>query len=590
MKFGDLAGPGAHRRRPALAGLAGAAFLSVAVLGAACADRSAGVGEEGGAPSDGEAGAGELDATTLVARYAAPVEGEPGSVTLYDDLGAYRREITTSSPEAREYFDQGLRLQYAFNHAEAIRAYEEALRYDPDCAMCWWGIALASGNNINAPMDPESGRRAYAAARRALELADDASSGERALIEALTQRYGLDPEAERVALDSAYARAMGGAAESHPEDGDVLALYAASLMNLSPWAYWEGKEPRPGTDEILRSLTRALELDPDNPGACHYYIHSVEAAYPERAVECADRLAALMPGAGHIVHMPGHIYIRVGRYADAVRANEHAVHADEGYIQDQRPVGLYPSAYYPHNYHFMWFAATMAGMSEMAIGAARTVAPKVPHDVAKQLYWIQTVTVLPQLAHVTFGRWEDVLQAPMPSADLYTATTMAHYARGTAFAATARGAEAAAELDAIDRLVAEHEIPEEEQGPNAVITIARHSLAGELALRTGDAAGAVEHFRAAAEIEDGMIYEEPPLWYVPVRHSLGRALLEAGLPAEAEEVYLQDLERFPENGWALFGLTQALRVQGKAAAADEAEGRFREAWSGADVELTASRF
>jgi tetratricopeptide (TPR) repeat protein len=297
-----------------------------------------------------------------------------------------------------------------------------------------------------------------------------------------------------------------------------------------------------------------------------------------------------MPGAGHIVHMPGHIYIRVGRYADAVRANEHAVHADEGYIQDQGPVGLYPSAYYPHNYHFMWFAATMAGMSEKAIGAARTVAPKVPHDVAAQIYWIQTVVVLPQLAHLTFGRWEEVLQAPMPASDLQTATTMAHYARGVAFAATARGAEAAAELDAIDRLMAEHEIPEEEQGPNAVITIARHCLAGELALRTGDAAGAVERFGTAAEIEDGMIYEEPPLWYVPVRHSLGRALLEAGLPAEAEEVYLQDLERFPENGWALFGLTQALRAQGKAAAADEAEGRFREAWSGADVELTASRF
>ena len=227
MKFGDLAGPNAHRRGPALAGLAGAAFLAVAVLGATCADRSTGDGEEGGAPPVGDTGAGALDAATLVARYAAPVEGEPGSVAHYEDLGAYHRAIATSSPEAGEYFDQGLRLQYAFNHAEAIRAYEEALRYDPECAMCWWGIALASGNNINAPMDPESGRRAYAAAQRALELADDASSGERALIEALTRRYGLDPEAERAALDSAYARAMGGAAESHPEDGDVLAPHRA---------------------------------------------------------------------------------------------------------------------------------------------------------------------------------------------------------------------------------------------------------------------------------------------------------------------------------------------------------------------------
>jgi tetratricopeptide (TPR) repeat protein len=567
-----------------------AAFLSLAVLVAACAERAPEDGEEQGTPSIGEATNGDEDATALVARYAAPIEGDPGSVDLYEDLGAYHREITTSSPEAADYFDQGLRLQYAFNHAEAIRAYEEALRYDPECAMCWWGIALASGNNINAPMDPESGRRAYAAAQRALELAGDVSPGERALIEALAQRYGPDPEARRAALDSAYARAMGAVASAHPEDGDVLTLSAAAAMNLSPWAYWDGKEPRPGTDEILGWLTRALELDPDNPGACHYYIHSVEAAYPERAVECADRLAALMPGAGHLVHMPGHIYIRVGRYGDAVRANEHAVHADEGYIQDQRPAGLYPSAYYPHNYHFMWFAATMAGMSEKAIRAAVTVAPKVPHEVAQQLHWIQTVVVLPQLAQVTFGLWEDALQAPMPAPDLLTATTMAHYARGIALAATARASEAAAELDAIDRLMAEHEIADDDQTTNAVIAIARHALAGELALRTGDAAGAVGHFRAGAKIEDGMIYEEPPLWYRPLRHSLGRALLEAGLPAEAEEAYLQDLERFPDNGWSLFGLFQALKAQGKTAAAGQAEARFRMAWSEADVELTASSF
>ena len=283
-------------------------------------------------------------------------------------------------------------------------------------------------------MDPESGRRAFAAIQRALELsadfAEDGKAAERALIEALSERYGTDPEAGRPGLDSAYAQAMANVAESYPNDGDALTLYGASLMNLSPWSYWEGAQPRPGTEEILTSLSRALELDPDNPGACHYYIHSVEAAYPERAVECADRLAALMPGAGHIVHMPGHIYIRVGRYGDAVRANEHAVHADEGYIQDQGTKGSYPVTYYPHNYHFMWFAATMAGMSEKAIYAARTVAPKVPHEIAKQVYWIQTVPVLPQLAQLTFGHWNDVLEAPMPAADLHTATAMAHYARG----------------------------------------------------------------------------------------------------------------------------------------------------------------
>ena len=581
MKYTSSSPLREQRGRSAAAGLA---FLAALAVG--CRDASE--------DADAAGGAAEADVPTdpaeLVAHFAAPIEGEPGSVPLYENLGGYGREIATDAPETQAYFNQGLRLQYAFNHAEAVRAYEEALRHDPACAICWWGIALASGNNINAAMDLESGRRAYAAAQRALELSEGEATVERTLIEALAQRYGPDPEADRATLDSAYARAMGDVAEAHAEDGDVLTLYAASLMNLSPWFYWEELEPRPGTEEILSALSRALELDPDNPGACHYYIHSVEAAYPERAVECADRLAALMPGAGHIVHMPGHIYIRVGRYGDAVRANEHAVHADEGYIQDQGPKGLYPTAYYPHNYHFMWFAATLAGMSEKALYAAGTVAPKVPHEVALEIYWIQTVLVLPQLAALTFGRWEDVLAAPMPAGDLHTATAMAHYARGTSFAATGRSGEAEAELEAIDQLMAREEIPNELQGTNAVIRIARHALAGQIALRSGDPTGAVPLFRTAAEIEDGMIYEEPPLWYMPIRHSLGRALLEAGLPGEAERVYREDLDRFPENGWSLRGLAEALRAQGKEAEADDAEARFRTAWSGADVQLAASTF
>ncbi len=562
--------------------------LGTALLAAgsilACGDRTA---------ADGDAEGTELDPAALVARYAAPIEGEAGSVPLYTDLGNHHREITTAAaPEAAEYFDQGLRLQYAFNHEEAIRAYEEGLRYDPACAMCWWGIALAAGNNINAAMEPESGRRAYAAAQRALELSADASALERALIEALAERYGADPEAGRAALDSAYADAMARVAEANVEDADVLTLYAASLMNLSPWDYWtRDRRPRPGTEKILAALERALELDPDNPGACHYYIHAVEAAFPEQAVECADRLAALMPGAGHIVHMPGHIYIRVGRYADAVRANEHAVHQDERYIADQRPGrGLYPTAYYPHNYHFMWFAASMAGMAEKAGTAAKIVAPKVPHEVARDIYWAQQIVVLPQLVSVTFGRWEDVLSAPLPAEDLPNATALARYARGVALVATARAADAMAELDAIRELAREQGVAEEESGPPVVIAIAERALAGEIALRTGDAEGAVEHFQAAADLEDGLLYEEPPLWYYPIRQSLGLAQLEAGRPAEAERAYREDLERFPENGWSLFGLAQSLRAQGKDEEADRIDARFQEAWSGADIELTASRF
>jgi len=518
---------------------------------------------------------------------------EAGGVPLYENLGAYHREISTNVPLAQQYFDQGLRLQYAFNHAEAIRSYREAVRLDPTCSMCWWGIALASGPNINAPMDSAAGAEARAAITRARELSADGPAVEMALINALDQRFAANPTAERPPLDSAYANAMAVVATSFPSDPDALTLYGASLMNLSPWYYWTGdygnRKPREDTPRMLASFEKALSLDPDHPGACHYYIHSVEAAYPERAVECADRLARLMPGAGHLVHMPGHIYIRVGRYADAVTQNEHAVHADESYIQDQRPGGLYPTAYYPHNYHFMWFAATMAGMSDKALYAARQVAPKVPLEVAKQIYWIQNVLVLPQLAMVTFGDWEGVLAEPMPPVDLHNASAMAHYSRGIAFAATGRAAEARAELETVQRIGSEIGASDESEGPEIVVAIAGHALAGEIALRSGDAATAVEHFQVAARLEDAMLYDEPPVWYYPIRHSLGRSLLEAGRPADAEKCYLEDLERFPANGWSLFGLAEALEAQGRPDEAAEIRAEFEAAWEQADIELTGSR-
>ncbi len=524
---------------------------------------------------------------------------QASSVPLYDNLGTYRRAIGTDVERAQAYFDQGLRLQYAFNHAEALRAYEEALRHDPECAMCWWGIALAAGPNINAPMTPENGRRAWEAIQRARALAAEGPALERDLIEALAARYAANPEAERAPLDRAYAAAMEELAERYPDDADVLTLYGSSGMNLNPWNYWSGdydnRTPNAGTPEILTALSTAVKLAPNNPGACHYYIHAVEAAYPERAVECADRLARLMPGAGHIVHMPGHIYIRVGRYADAVRANEHAVHADETYIADQAPVGLYPSAYYPHNYHFMWFAASMAGMANKASEAAVIVAPKVPVDVAKEIYWVQTVTVLPELTAITFGRWDAALATDAPPAELVVATAMHEFARGVAFAAKGDLEAARAELAEVQRI---DELVRSE-GPDPVVStspaptltgIAVHMLAGEIWLRSGQAAAAVEHFRAAADIEDEMLYEEPPLWYFPVRHALGRALLEAGRPAEAEIAYRRDLARFRDNGWSLYGLAQALEAQGKSQEAADVRARFEQAWRDADVRLDASHF
>jgi tetratricopeptide (TPR) repeat protein len=498
----------------------------------------------------------------------AKASQSPDGVPLYDNLGEFRRTINTDSELAQAYFDQGLRLQYAFNHAEAIRSYREAVSLDPTCAMCWWGIALASGPNINAAMDSDAGADARAAITTAQELAEDGPAAEKALIEALAQRFAADPNAKRPPLDSAYASAMGIVATSFPNDPDALTLYGASLMNLSPWFYWTGdygnREPRADTPTLLLNFERALALNPDHPGACHYYIHSVEAAYPEKAIECADRLARLMPGAGHLVHMPGHIYIRVGRYADAVQQNEHAVHADETYIQDQRPGGLYPTAYYP-------------------------VAPKVLLEVAKEIYWIQNVIVLPQLAMVTFGDWEGVLAEPMPPKDLHNATAMAHYSRGIALAATGRGAEAEAELEAVRRIGNEIGANDESEGPEIVVAIAGHALAGEISMRTGDAQAAVGHLEIAARLEDGMLYDEPPVWYYPIRHSLGRALLEAGRPAEAEKCYREDLVRFPANGWSLLGLAASLDAQGRTDEAEAAREEFRTAWGKADIEITTSR-
>ena len=517
--------------------------------------------------------------------------GMDAGVVLYDDLGDHHRTISTTDEMTQAYFDQGLRLQYAFNHPEAIRSYQRALELEPDCAICLWGLALASGHSINGPLTDENGRRAYRAIGRARTLAADGPEVERGLIEALAARYGPDPAADRMALDSAYAGAMADLAAAHPKDPDILTLYAASLMNLSPWNYWDGdyrdRKPRPGTDRILNSLEHAMALSANHPGACHYYIHAVEAAYPEKAVACADRLAALMPGAGHIVHMPGHIYIRVGRYADAVAANEHAVHEDETFIQDQGVSSVYTGAYYPHNYHFMAFAATMAGMSEKAIEASSIVSPKVPLEVAREVSWIQNAVVLPHLTYVTFGRWQEVLEEPLPLEELEHATTMARYARGVAFAAQGRMDQANEVLGVLSAIAA---ADEGDPADNPIPHLTRHVLAGEIALRSGMPDRAVRHFEAAVAIEDQMLYEEPPLWYYPIRHSLGRALLEAGRPADAERVYREDLDRFRENGWSLFGLMTALEAQDRMGEARAARKQFEAAWAGADVELTASRF
>jgi len=509
------------------------------------------------------------------------------TVPLYTNLGNHHRAITTANPAAQRYFDQGLRLVYGFNHAEAIRAFTEAARLDPNCAMCYWGIAYAYGPHVNAGMDSASGVAAYAAAQKAQSLSRRANPAERAFIAAVAKRYARVPPANRAALDSAYATAMCDVSARYAEDLDASTLCAEAKMDLRPWNYWKqpSGEPYPGTTDIVAKLERVIARDPNHPGACHYYIHAVEAVRPDQAVPCAERLAALMPGVGHMVHMPAHIYIRVGRYNEAVESNIHAVHNDEVYIEGQKPQGVYPIAYYPHNVHFLSFAATMAGRSAQALAAAHTLRDKTNMDVARVVPMVQAFVPFVHLTLVNFGRWEDVLAQPVPPAEMKYASTMAHYARGVALAATGKPADAAAELELVKQAA-----PGASPDDKPVIDIATHALMGEIAQRAGRLDEAAAHYRAAQAVEDGILYFEPPTWYYPIRHSLGAVLLGVGKAAEAEAVYREDLKRFPENGWALFGLMQALRAQGKNAEATAVDARFRAAWKDADVTLSASRF
>ena len=509
-------------------------------------------------------------------------------VRLYTDLGKHHKDIGTKVPEAQKYFDQGLRLVYGFNHAEAIRSFTRAAELDPNCAICWWGVAYAYGPHVNAGMDSASGVKAYEAVQKAVSLDRNATPWQRAYIDAVAARYAAVPPGNRASLDSAYSNAMRAVAKKYSNDLDATTLAAESMMDLRPWNYWtpEGK-PYPGSDEIVRLLESVIARNPEHPGACHFYIHAVEAVNPQLAVPCAERLARLMPGEGHMVHMPAHIYVRVGRYKDAAMSNVHAIHMDETFIEGQPQPTVYSLAYYPHNIHFLAFVSSMAGKSAQAIEAAKTLKSKVNLDVAKNVGMLQEMVPYYVLTLTTFGRWDDVLNEPLPPADMRFPTAMARYARGVAYAAKGDFANARVELDSVTAIDA---ATPADADPKAAISIAVHALMGEIAARSGKVDEGIAHFRQALAIEDKGLYFEPPKWYYPIRQSLGAALLKAGRNAEAEQVYRDDLKRFPENGWSLYGLAAALRAQGKAGEAAAVEKRFARAWTDADVKLTASRF
>jgi len=523
---------------------------------------------------------------------ATVVEGQ--LAPRLQNLGDHTHPITTSAPRAQLFFNQGLTLTYGFNHREAGRSYKEAARLDPDCAMCYWGQALVLGPNINAPMGPEAEREAYELVQKALALKAKVSEQEQAYIEALAVRYSAEEKPDRAALDRAYAAAMRKLYERDPDDLDAATLYAESLMDLRPWNYWtRDRAPYPETVEILRLLESVLERNPNHPGANHYYIHAVELPYPKKAEAAADRLGTLAPGAGHLVHMPSHIYRRVGRYQDATEANVKAVAADEDYITQCRAQGIYPLAYYPHNIHFLWDAATMEGRKEVAVDAARKVGSRITSEMLREVPMLRMFKVVPLYAYVRFGLWDEILQEPQPPAEERYWTGIWHYARGIAFTATGRVEEAAQELESLRQITTEKALEQEEfwspNPPSALIQVALYALAGELAARRGEHEKAIAHLHRAVLLQDALEYIEPPDWHYPVRQSLGAVLVEAGRPLEAEAVYWQDLSWNPENGWSLFGLMQALRAQGKDEQAAAIEKRFQKAWARADVTLTSSR-
>ena len=530
----------------------------------------------------------------LVAEWAATFGAgrARAEATLFDNLGTLHHEITTTSELAQKYFDQGLRLVYAFNHEEAITAFTEASRLDPDAPMPYWGVALSLGPNINSAMDAKAETRAADAIHKAAARLVMATPRERAYVEALATRYSSKKSSSRKGRDEAYAKAMRRLASEFPDDVDAAVLFAESMMVLRPWDYWRADgRPQPGTEDIVATLGAALGRDPNHPGACHYYIHAVEASPdPQRALACATRLPSLMPGAGHLVHMPAHIFMRVGRYRDASERNVHAATVDREYLLHHPLEGNYATGYYAHNLHFLNASLAMEGRSVEAAQVARDLLGKISVDeIAKEpsLEWYAPTLLLTM---ARFGQWGELIRQPPPPKELRFTTGLWHYVRGLAFAATTRFGSAEGELLNLRKSLKALARVKTTEGKlsRTLLKVAERVLVGEMAARRGEYEAGIQALREALQLETALPYSEPPFWFQPVRHNLGAVLLLAGRPGDAESVYREDLRLNPENGWALHGLVHSLQAQRKDAAQEEA--RLRTAWAQADIALTGSRF
>jgi tetratricopeptide (TPR) repeat protein len=509
-------------------------------------------------------------------------------------LGKHQFPVTTANKDAQLFMNQGLNLSYAFNHAEASRAFREAARLDPNLAMAYWGQALVLGPNINAPMDPNAEPTALELIKKAVSLKSKASPREQAYIDALAERYSGNA-ADRQARDKAYAAAMRKVQQSFPDDLDAATLFAESMMDLRPWGYWtRDGQPYEGVDEVVTVIEKVIQRNPVHPGALHLYIHLLESTdQVDKAEGPADRLLTLMPAAGHMVHMPAHIYQRVGRYADAARSNEMAIAADEDYITQCQAQGLYPMGYYPHNIHFLWFAAQADGRSKLSIESGRKAASKVTDEALQQVSLLAIFRAVPYYALTRFGKWDDMLREPEPPAFSPYSRGIYHYARGVAFVRKGQLDQAEQELAKVKELLKDKVLDQTLFSPNtglAVLSIAPEVLAGEIAAAKKNYDAAIAHLERAVRLDDALVYTEPFEWHYPPRQALAAVLLEANRPAEAETVYWADLKRNRNNGWSLYGLMKSLQAQGKSAEAAHVEARFKKAWERADVTISDSRF
>ncbi|MBT5185707.1 MAG: hypothetical protein HOH19_12385 [Kordiimonadaceae bacterium] len=513
-----------------------------------------------------------------------------------EGLGNYSFSVSTSNAESQYFFDQGFRLVVAFNHSEAMRSFKEAIRLDPNNAMAYWGWALTLGRNLNLPMLVNSMEQANYAIGMAVSLKGQVSAREADYIDALAARYNTDLGISRDVLDEAYAVATEKLMNKYPNDPDAAVLFAGAAMNTQPWDYWNADAtPKGRTEQIIAALDKVIAINPNHAAARHYHIHIAESMRPEIAEESADALAPLLPGSGHLVHMPSHIFMRVGRYQDAYDTNVIAAQVDEEYIAQCNAQGLYPLAYYPHNLHFLAWSSMYTGRSGQSLDAAWKVKNKIEAGSRTNTWGLnETFRSQPIFVMTRFGKWQELLEVEKPFMRAQFMTGVWHYGRSLAQLNLGNMNEAEKEMAALSAIV--DKMNEGQPGykdfedAGGLLTIAKNVAAGEIAAKKGDYDMALYHLGAAVRMEDSLAYNEPPSWYFPTRHILGAILLDAGRPVEAEVVYWEDLAHNPDNAYSLYGMYQALSAQGKDAQAAEFQTKYNDMWENSDVKLASSRF